>query len=224
MRLLARLVVIVGIPVFLVLTNVRLVMSEAYVRWEYSKPDFPLAQVLGPEVRYTAAVATVDYVRGARPVEAITELSDGARLLYNQREIRHLVDARNVATLMLGVNILALVGIILAGMYLGRREGRYALLRALRSGSLLTILLLLGLAVLAAVNFNWFFTKFHQVFFEGGTWMFEWTDTLIQLYPLPFWFDVTMLLAALTLFEALALSLVTWFLLTRDRTNTRKGL
>ncbi len=211
MRQLVRFAVIVAIPIFLLLTNVRLVMSEAYVRWEYSKPGFPPADLLTPPVRYRAAVTTVDYVRGARPVSAITELRDGDRELYNDREIRHLVDARNVATGALVVNVAALIVLTLGGLYLARREGRRALLAALRAGGLLTIVLLLSVALAAAGNFDWFFVKFHQVFFEGNTWLFLPTDTLIQLYPLPFWFDAAMTLVALTVAEALVLSLGAWF-------------
>jgi integral membrane protein (TIGR01906 family) len=216
MRLLARLFVIVAIPTFLLLTNVRLVMSEAYVRWEYSKPGFPPADLLSAEVRYTAAVTTMDYVRGAKPLQAIIDLSDGSRKLYNEREIRHLIDARNVATGALVFNVLSLVVITIGGLYLSRREGRRGLLGALRAGSVFTMVLLLGLAAIALINFNWFFTKFHQVFFEGNTWLFLPTDTLIQLYPLPFWFDAAMLLSALTIAEALIIGLATWFWL-----NTR---
>jgi integral membrane protein (TIGR01906 family) len=216
--------VVIAVPVFLLLTNVRLVMSEAYVRWEYTKPGFPPADLLSAEVRYTAAVTTVDYARGARPVEAIIELSDGNRKLYNQREIRHLIDARNVATAALIANALSLAVITVGGLYLGRRKGRRAVVEALRAGSGLTIALLVGLAVIALVNFNWFFTRFHQLFFEGDTWLFLPTDTLIQLYPLPFWFDVAILLAALTIAEALILFLATWFWLTRSVYNLQKGL
>ena len=32
-----------------------------------------------------------------------------------------------------------------------------------------------------------FFTRFHQVFFSEGSWLFFEDDTLIQLYPLPLW-------------------------------------
>jgi integral membrane protein (TIGR01906 family) len=217
MRLLMRLLIIIAVPIFLLLTNVRLVMSEVYVRWEYSKPDFPQADLLSANVRYTAAIVTMDYARGAKPLQAITDLSDGNHRLYNEREIRHLIDARNVAAGAQLANVLSLVLIIVGGLYLGWREGQTAVLRAIRTGSGFSIFLVVGLAVIAGINFNWFFTKFHQLFFEGQTWLFSPTDTLIQLYPLPFWFDVVMLLGVLTLGEALILFLATWLGLTRAR-------
>jgi len=40
------------------------------------------------------------------------------------------------------------------------------------------------------------------VFFRSGTWTFEWTDTLIQLYPLPFWHDAVWKYGLLVLGEA----------------------
>jgi len=47
------------------------------------------------------------------------------------------------------------------------------------------------------------------VFFEGDTWLFLPTDTLIRLYPEKFWFDAAVGIGGLTLLEAIALILLT---------------
>lgn len=210
MQRLAQLVIVITLPAFLLLSNVRLVASERYVAWEYGKPNFPPAELLTPEQRYAAAVATVNYVRGQVSEAELRALSAGGRILYNQREIRHLIDAKGVADGAFAVQWLSLALLIAGVIVLIRRAGLKTALRALRAGSLFTLGALLVLGAIAVVNFDWFFTKFHQIFFEGETWLFNYTDTLIQLYPLPFWFDAVMLVAALTLAEALLISLVAW--------------
>ena len=46
-------------------------------------------------------------------------------------------------------------------------------------------------------NLFWaFFEGFHSLFFEGDSWLFQYSDTLIRLFPLRFWQD-TFLFAAL---------------------------
>ena len=66
--------------------------------------------------------------------------------------------------------------------------------------------------LLAFVNFHLFFTAFHRLFFEGDTWLFPRSDTLIQLFPLPFWMDATFILALLPLAESLIVAAVAYVL------------
>jgi uncharacterized membrane protein len=53
--------------------------------------------------------------------------------------------------------------------------------------------------VFIGVSFNALFTGFHSIFFEGDSWLFFYSDTLIRLFPLRFWRDVFIALAVLSL-------------------------
>jgi len=66
------------------------------------------------------------------------------------------------------------------------------------------------LGLFAAVGFQTFFTLFHRVFFEGDSWLFNYTDSLIQFYPLPFWFETSLALIGLTVFEAMVVGWLGW--------------
>jgi integral membrane protein (TIGR01906 family) len=66
----------------------------------------------------------------------------------------------------------------------------------------LTFLLFGLVGVLAATAFDTFFVGFHRTFFTGDSWLFNRSDTLIQLFPLPFWFDAAITWVGLTLGEA----------------------
>jgi integral membrane protein (TIGR01906 family) len=68
----------------------------------------------------------------------------------------------------------------------------------------------IGLIVLIGIAINpnvfWgFFTAFHQLFFEGDTWLFLYSDTLIRLFPLRFWQDAFLLAAVIALGGGVAL-------------------
>lgn len=56
----------------------------------------------------------------------------------------------------------------------------------LLSGALLLVIFL-AFSVLALINFDGFFTAFHELFFANGTWTFSNTSLLITLYPTGFW-------------------------------------
>jgi integral membrane protein (TIGR01906 family) len=74
----------------------------------------------------------------------------------------------------------------------------------------LTIALLVAVVALIYLNFDWFFTHFHLTFFAGDSWIFDWSDTLIRLFPERFWFDAATLWGLLTLGEAVILGGIAW--------------
>ena len=214
MRRLAQLVIILALPIFLVLTNVRLLMSDAYLRYEYGKPSFSKPQRFTVEERMAFARASVNYLLADAGIETLRDLADDSGPIYNERELRHMEDVKVLTKkafplqLLLGVFLLVLVG----GMiYLGD-EFRRAALRGLVGGAVLAWVILVGLTLLVVLNFNWFFTQFHLIFFEGDTWLFLATDSLIRLFPPQFWFDASLIIGLLTLAQTAVLGGVAWFL------------
>ena len=88
-------------------------------------------------------------------------------------------------------------------------------LRAMLAGAMGLVLFVAVVGIIAAANFNLFFTLFHRAFFEGESWLFSRTDSLIQLYPLPFWVDATrrwlcISLGASALLMVSSLALLRW--------------
>ena len=53
------------------------------------------------------------------------------------------------------------------------------------------------------ISWDTFFTNFHKVFFEGDSWLFRRSDTLIRLFPEQFWFDAALTVGGLTVSIAL---------------------
>jgi uncharacterized membrane protein len=48
-------------------------------------------------------------------------------------------------------------------------------------------------------GFGVFFVLFHDVFFQPGTWMFLYSDTLIRLFPERFWRDIFIIVGLLSI-------------------------
>lgn len=223
MRRLVQLLVILALPVFLVLTSVRMLMTPAFARWEYRRPGFPNPTVFPVEARQSTVETTLAYVKGAGDDRLITELTlkDGRRV-YNAREVRHLRDVRNVTRAAFTVHLVTGLFLLAALVYLSVTERGRPAAWALVGGSVLTVVLLIGIGAVAALSFNAFFVRFHRIFFEGNTWIFPETDSLIQLFPEKFWFDAAMLIVLLSLLQAVLLEGVglLWLGLTRRRSAT----
>jgi integral membrane protein (TIGR01906 family) len=217
----ARLVLGVCTPLFLLLSNLYLVATPRYIQREYNSPGFPFANQYDDAERLSLAEATLYYMRSGEGAEYLTALQVRGHAVYNEREVQHLIDAKRVMQVAFGVHGACGVLILAATVFLWRRRELWpGALRAMSRGCILLFMLLFGIGFLAFVNFDLFFTAFHRLFFEGDTWLFPRSDTLIQLFPLPFWMDATFILALLTLAESLIVAAVA-YVLSRRLSRTR---
>jgi integral membrane protein (TIGR01906 family) len=141
------------------------------------------------------------------------KFEDGSPL-YNERELSHMQDVKNVTqgALRLWYLSLALLAVLGIWAWFGG-WWQYYLLGLQRGGWLMVgLAILIGTIVLVgiAVNpnvFDEFFVLFHSLFFEGNSWLFYFSDTLIRLFPIRFWEDAFLLAAVIALGGGLALAL-----------------
>ncbi|HLY25803.1 MAG TPA: TIGR01906 family membrane protein [Aggregatilineales bacterium] len=201
------------VPIVLVLLGVHVVMSDSYLQIEYNKPDFPADSYgFSLQDRLQYAPYALDYMLGPYPIDYLGNqtLPNGAPM-YNERELQHMQDVKVVfrATLFL----LAAALFVLALCILLLREmdgGRAALRRGLYSGGLLMLAILALLVVFVLSDWNSFFDGFHNLFFAQGTWRFEYSDTLIRLFPERFWQDAALTIGALSALGALLILVGCW--------------
>jgi integral membrane protein (TIGR01906 family) len=187
-RLLAWLVTLL-IPVALILTAVRLLITPAFVRLEYNQPGFPPDPFgFTKEERIHWADVAIEYLTNDAGIEYLGDLEfeDGSPL-YNERELGHMEDVKIVVQQALIVWYLALLALVILGLwaYFGGWWGDFRV--GARRGGWLTLGLIAVVLMLVVVAWTFLFVFFHQVFFEAGTWMFLFSDSLIRLFPERFW-------------------------------------
>jgi integral membrane protein (TIGR01906 family) len=218
-RTIAQVTISASLPLLLVLINARLLMTDAFLRWEYSRPwlpDDPFG--FTREDRLTHAPLALAYLFNNEGIEYLEgqTFPDGTAL-YNERELSHMVDVKNVTRglVVFGFSLLGVAAALVALMAVDDGS-RQALCQALLSGSVLTVaLIVLGL-IAVATSFDWLFTQFHALFFEGNSWIFLTSDTLIRLFPIRFWTDTFVLVFGGALVEAVVLGLVMRRLLRKE--------
>ena len=201
------LVILFGIPIALILTNVFIFMTPNWLAYQYSQPDFPPSVRFTPQDRYRLASDSIEYIRGNRTLEQFKALG-----VYDEREVKHMVDVRDlVDKVKVGLPMVAILILVSLAALARQKENRAPAARGLLNGAILTIGLFVAIGLFAAIGFQTFFTLFHKVFFEGDTWLFDHTDSLIQFYPLPFWFATSLALVATTIVEAIIIGLIGWW-------------
>lgn len=204
----ARWAVALCVPFVVLLSNLYLIATPWFVRHEYAKPSFPPAELYSARERLSLSEATVHYLRSAEGPDYLRTMRSGWQV-YNEREIKHLVDVKAVMNGAFAVHGVALVLLLIAFWWLWRRpEFRRSAWSAVARGCAVLLVSLVAIGAVAYFGFDVFFVFFHRVFFSGDSWLFAYTDTLIQLYPLEFWIDATWALALLAIGEAVVLGAV----------------
>jgi integral membrane protein (TIGR01906 family) len=208
---LAGVLLAIVVPLALLLTNVRLLLTPAYVQLAYRMPAFPEDRYgLTRVERVGQANTALAYLLNDAGPEFLGDLTfEDGTLVYNEREVRHMVDVKRLVQTAMRVWIGSLAVALALGIALWRLRGAGTFARGLNRGSRLTLWVMGILGVGLLITFSTVFVGFHRVFFEGDTWLFLYTDTLIRLFPERFWQDAFIILAGSTLAEAVALLLLT---------------
>jgi integral membrane protein (TIGR01906 family) len=141
---------------------------------------------------------------------------DGAKL-FKDSEVSHMADVKLVILTSFGAGLLLILLSIIAIVYL-RKRSEGGVRRGLFAGSIVTLVIIIGLAVLATLSWQQFFTEFHRIFFANGTWTFSLEDTLIRLFPGQFWVDAGIVIGVLVFLAATVTFILTW------PTRRRRGL
>ena len=138
-----------------------------------------------------------------------TALGDAGadRAVFNQREIGHMEDVRDIVRLVGRIQIasLALIAALTLSRLVGRGRSAFAWIasRAL-AGALLTVGAVGALGALALADFRSLFLQFHLLSFDNALWQLDPSrDNLIRFFPFAFWFDATVTVAVRSVLSAL---------------------
>jgi integral membrane protein (TIGR01906 family) len=207
-RILSWLITIL-VPLALTFLGLRLLLTHAFLQVEYRTPGFPADDygfTLQDRLHWSSI--SVDYLINNADISFLGNLTfpDGSPL-FNERELSHMFDVKKVVQPVLWIGYT--VWFLVLGLGLWARFGGWwqEYLRGLRRGGWLTIGLVVVLGAFAGISFWQFFTVFHELFFSGGSWLFLYSDTLIRLFPLPFWQDAFLFAGVLDVLGGLVLGL-----------------
>lgn len=206
-------------PVVLLILAIRAVASPLFLWVEYYRPGFPGdGYGFNADDRMTYGSYAVDYLTNWSGPRYLGELvNQNGEKLFKEGEVAHMADVKTVILSAFGAGALMIIIGIIAMIYL-RKRSTGGIRRGLFAGSIVTLVLIIGLGTLAALGWQQFFTDFHHIFFANGTWTFALDDTLIRLFPGQYWMDSGIAIGALVFLTALLTLIFTW------PTRRRRGL
>jgi integral membrane protein (TIGR01906 family) len=195
------------VPVAIVLTAVRLLMFPPFLEFEYRTPNFPPDRYgFTLQDRLYWSRFAMAYLVNDAGIEYLSDLrfQDGAPV-YNERELSHMIDVKNVVQAALNVWLLSLAALLVLEVWAGRGGWIGLYRQGVARGGWFTAIFVGAAIFFVLVSFGVFFVAFHNVFFKPGTWMFLWSDTLIRLFPERFWRDIFIYVGAFSLVAGAAL-------------------
>ncbi|MEA1959508.1 MAG: DUF1461 domain-containing protein [Chloroflexota bacterium] len=202
---------IICIPFFLLTSNLRWAANDIRL-YEYGYDKYDASENTGLSDEELTAIAE----------DMIIYLNTGEQGdtfdIFNEREIIHLNDVRNLIQLCYAIQWGALgyiAAFIAAGLAWRRRRFVPLLFTSIALGSVFTIAAMSILGVAALIDFNWLFTAFHRVFFSGDSWVLF--GYLPWLYTEGFFFDVAKFVAIAIVVESVLLGGFAGFFTLRRR-------
>lgn len=227
-RTLATIVFILALPIALVTTNIRLLANAPLVYdYAFDRYDAEEATGLSRADLDATAKALRTYFNNDETTfyQPVTE--DGlTRSVFNARETEHMEDVKG---LFVWVNRLQEASVIFAlvyvvGFFVWARDGNVRQLAGqCLVGLVMGVLAVGSVGVFAAFGFDAAFTRFHEIFFRNDLWRLDpSTDHLIQMFPEPFWRDMTVLLGAMCALETLIIAAVSGVYLLGTRGERRQ--
>jgi integral membrane protein (TIGR01906 family) len=204
------------VPLALIGLSLRALLTPAFLKIEYNMPYFPPDDYgFTKQDRLHWAPYALEYLVNSADISYLGDLkfSDG-KSLYNERELSHMADVKRVTKGALNVWYISLALLTMFGIWSWRHGWTQAYRRGLMRGGWLMVGLasVIGLIVVIGIvaNPNVFmdlFVGFHSLFFEGDSWLFLYSDTLIRLFPLRFWQDAFLFAAIIALGGGVGLGL-----------------
>lgn len=161
---------------------------------EYAKYDVLSELEMEMEDARYVTEEMMAYLRGNRKDLIVDTIVNGEeREFFNDREISHMEDVKNLFVAGLWIRriaflilVLAIVALVVTKSDWKRMLPKYFLISI---GTMLG--LIAGIGALVMQDFGKYFTKFHEIFFDNDLWILDPdTDLLIRMLPQGFFSDM----------------------------------
>lgn len=181
----------------LVLGFEMIIFNEPYFEWHYENRSITETTDMDIENLMYVTREMLDYLKGDRENLDMEAIIDGEmQEVFGQREKDHMVDvqllyfgARNIRRLgMLLICAVLLTGVVLKKdiLVLALRRVKFVI------AGLIGILLVVG--GLFALDFERYFTLFHEMFFSNDLWILNpRTDIMINMVPYSYFYSIVMI-------------------------------
>ncbi len=115
----------------------------------------------------------------------ITHLDQSTSLAFNERELAHMVDVKNLFNAGRNLTLVSAISGFAIAIYfiVKRRQLSYKIMSTIRNTLFIILLSFALIGLYAVTDFYSAFTLFHQIFFTNDLWQLDYNDLLIIMLP-----------------------------------------
>ena len=218
MKKIIKLVVILLLPLTLLLTTVEAITFDVdYFDRKYEEYDISKKTGIGDIDLTDITEKLLGYLNDDTDNLKITKSINGKeQQVFGEREVLHMVDVKELFLSGRNIKNISFVIVLLSLIYLFIKDkksiGNTLILSSVTSISVIGLL-----SVLMYVDFNKYFTYFHEIFFSNDLWLLNPdTDVLIQMLPIEFFYSIATKIASVFILELVILVVVGIFMNKKD--------
>jgi integral membrane protein (TIGR01906 family) len=227
-RALATALFVLALPVALVTTNIRLLINApAVYDYAFDRYDAESSTGIARAELDDVGGGLREYFRNGEKTFYQTVTEDGLPTpIFNAEETRHLEDVKSLVVKLNRAQEVSLVYVLayVVAFFIWARDGNVRqLCGQTLVGLSLGVFAAAATGLVAVTGFDAAWDRFHDVFFANDFWQLNpRTDHLIQMFPEPFWRDMTVFLGALSAVEALLIGAASTVYLLGTRSERRQ--
>lgn len=185
------------IPLLIITSNIRWGVNEIRL-YEYGVDKYEISRVTGISKQDLMKVHQhlIDYYNLEVDMAQVeVALADKKINIFNEKELVHLGDVKNLIQLdyLVQIAVLIIVCVCCLVLLLCLKEQVHILIKGLMWGSIVTMVLMIFLALWSVSGFEQLFVLFHEISFTNQLWILDPSkDYLIMLFPGGFFYDVAL--------------------------------
>ena len=219
-----KLIIILLLPLVLLLTTVEIIAFDTnYYVEKYKEYEISNNSNISQNDLKDITDKLVNYLKDSESDLNIEKNINGEmQEVFGEREKLHMIDVKELFIKGKYIRNISLLFIIISLIMLVIKDKK-------KIGSTLTLssvisFTLIGLLLLIMyIDFDKYFTYFHEIFFTNDLWLLDpKTDVLIQMLPLQFFYSIATKIASLFILELIILIIV-GLLLNKRYKNSLKG-
>ena len=219
-RVLARWFVVLCVPLLLLSATIGAAFNSIWIYTSgFDKYDVAAElEISDAELKHFAQELIVYFNNTHQEYLSIDVTYDNGQTgpLYNQADIRHMRDVKNL--LWLDYYVFAASALYIMLYMVVRLVGAYSkfiseVAQRVWNGGLLTLGILFFVGFFAATDFKQFFSVFHEIAFLGGNYTFSVYDPMTIMFPDGFWSDVALLVGVAGVALGLLMTGIGWLIL-----------
>ncbi|MBI4302183.1 MAG: TIGR01906 family membrane protein [Chloroflexi bacterium] len=199
---------VLAVPILLLTSTIRYVANSPwFYAYGFDKYDVSGETGIAKDDLPAVARGLISYFNSsAEPISLEVTVSGRKLPLFNQREVVHLKDVKDLIRKVYRVQTVALIFVaayVVGSFWWQRKTWGRDMAQGLFLGGVLTLTLLVALGMGALLDFDALFLQFHLLSFANDFWQLDPSrDRLIQMFPQGFFFDATMFIAGAVVVEA----------------------